>query len=231
MMKYANSFKTLFFLGGVASFIGCGGPSENESAGTSGRLADSSTQVQAPNEELETTDLPSGSPLSNNPEVDIHSAYSRIMRKKNGGNLDSTTFKYSCYNEKSGRVAYFSEQGKLKLITHSYNEYDHFSAEDQYFIEDGQLYFVYQKTVTWAFESGPEGSTKDNIIERRMYLAGNKPIKCLQKKFTIRSQSADNPTSEQVPNKAVDCNWGPEAEKKFKLLEKYHGRPAPKCLE
>ncbi|MGK6352881.1 hypothetical protein [Parapedobacter sp. DT-150] len=162
---------------------------------------------------------------------DIQRTYAAIVAQKERGTLDSASFKYSCYNEKSGTVSYFSEKGRLRMIVHRYNEYDHHSAVDYYFVQDSTLFFVYLNRVSWAFESGPEGSTKDNITERRIYLVDQKPIRCLEKKFVVRSEVANNPRSESVANKEVNCTPSDSVNQPFWILAKYHNRNPPDCLK
>jgi hypothetical protein len=161
----------------------------------------------------------------------IQKAYSDIVSKATRGNLDSTSFKYSCHGEKGGKVIYFTEKGQLRLIVHRYNEYDHYSAEDRYFVTDSTLFFILTNSVSWAFESGPEGATKDNIQERRVYLVNNKPIKCLEKKFVIRSQEKDNPRPETVTSREVDCSSPEAVMKPYVLLNKYRSNPTSGCLD
>ncbi|RYE55792.1 MAG: hypothetical protein EOP48_09420 [Sphingobacteriales bacterium] len=160
----------------------------------------------------------------------IQNAYANIVSKNKAGSLDSTSFKYSCHGEKEGSVSYFTEKGRLVMIVHRYNEYDHYSAEDRYYVKDSTLFFSFNKSVTWAFESGPEGATKDNIKERRVYLAGGEPIKCLEKNFVIRSQVKDNPRSEKVPSVEVDCPLSGTVMKPYQLLVKYRNNPSSGCL-
>ena len=161
----------------------------------------------------------------------IHTSYSNIVSKAKGGHLDSISFKYSCHGEKSGTVSYFTEKGRLRLIVHRYNEYDHYSAEDRYFVKDSTLFFAITNSVTWAFEDGPEGATKDNISERRVYLVSGQPIKCLEKKFSVRSQAKDNPSSETTPNREIDCPVAGTVMKPFLLLTKYRSKPTSGCLD
>lgn len=88
---------------------------------------------------------------------DIKKAYAAVNKELEDGQLDSTTFKYSCKDEKNGMVGYFTKNGNLKLIVHRYNEYDHYEAVDRYFVQDSTLFFTYSTTTAWSFEDGPEG--------------------------------------------------------------------------
>lgn len=174
----------------------------------------------------------SGEPGQSQTSIEaIQKAYADIVTKLVSGALDSTAFKYSCHNEKSGTVSYFTESGQLRLIVHRYNEYDHFSAVDRYFVKDSTLFFAYTSSVTWAFESGPEGATRDNITEKRVYLVNEQPIKCLEKKFVIRSRAADNPRAETVPSREVDCPSAEAVRKPYRLLTKFRSKPTSGCLD
>jgi hypothetical protein len=163
--------------------------------------------------------------------ADIQSLFTEISAKLDRKALDSTTFKYDCNGEKNGTVTYFSENGNLRLIEHRYNEYSHYSATDRYFSVNDTLFFAYQKSTAWSFESGPEGSTRDNITEYRAYLVNSKPVKCLEKKYVIRSQVADKPKPEALPNKATDCSVVKSLLSSYEKLKQYNGKTPPDCLE
>lgn len=160
----------------------------------------------------------------------IQQQYNAIVTAYKNAQLDSVSFKYNCDGEKSGTVSYFSEKGNLKLIKHSYAEYDHHEMVDQYFIEGDVPFFAHLKSLSWSFDSGPEGATKDAITEQRIYLSDWKAIKCLQKKYEIRLHAGVNPKPEQVPNKEVDCASSQSIEKPYRLLAKYWKTSPPKCL-
>lgn len=152
--------------------------------------------------------LDSGSIIINPSSIEeIKQAYAAATDKLQRNLLDSASFKYNCNNERSGTITYFSEKAKLVMIRHIYNEYDHHSANDQYFVSDNGLYFAYLNTVLWSFESGraAEGATKDDVTEQRLYILKEKPVQCLEKKYTILSHSSDNPKPETIQSKQVDC--------------------------
>jgi len=140
--------------------------------------------------------------------AEIREAYAFTVDQMNSGQLDSVSFKYNCQQERSGTVTYFSEKGILRIIRHQYAEYDHHEATDQYFLNnDSTLFFAHLKRLSWSFESvvGKDGATKDDIKEQRIYIVDKEAIQCLEKKFTTRSTSSDNPKPEAVPNKQVAC--------------------------
>ncbi|PWG78701.1 hypothetical protein [Pararcticibacter amylolyticus] len=162
---------------------------------------------------------------------EIQKAYAGIMDKAEKGALDSTTFKYSCNGEKNGTVSYYTEKGRLRLIVHQYNEYDHYSATDRYFVQDSTLFFVHRQNTTWSFESGPEGTTRDNITEQRIYLVNQKPVKCLEKKYTVRSKAKNNPDPATIPNKETNCSSIKSVITPYQLLFKHRQKPTQGCLE
>lgn len=163
--------------------------------------------------------------------IDIQREYTAVVNKMADGLLDSASFKYDCYGEKSGTVTYFTEKGALRVIVHRYSEYSHFNAVERYYLKDSALFFAYRNSVTWAFEDGPEGATKDHIREQRTYLVQQQPIECLEKDFVVHSKAENNLHADEVPNKVVNCISAEEVLTPFRLLVKYHNKPAPECLE
>lgn len=164
---------------------------------------------------------------------DIQAAYSEVTERRKRGELDSVSFEYSCREgETSGTVTYFSHDGDLQLVVHRYSEYSHYSAEDYYFVRDSALYFAFLKGVSWSFEDGPEGATRDNIRERRLYLLDQQPVKCLQKEYVIRSHANDNPRPETLANTEVDCASSSSSllAAYRQLLQHRNNPPASGCL-
>jgi len=154
---------------------------------------------------------------------DIQKEYVAIQAKLAAGSMDSTSFNYNCHNETSGRVTYFFEGRNLRVVKQVYNEYDHFSAKDYYYLKDDSLIFVLYDRLTWSFDSdaGGQDATKDEITESRYYIINNKFANCLQKKFTVRSSSPNNPNTETVPNKKVNCSSFQPVYNKLKLLVRF----------
>lgn len=164
---------------------------------------------------------------------DIQQAYSTVIKQVESMVLDSVSFEYSCGNgERSGSVSYYSHDGDLQLIVHRYAEYSHYSAEEQYLVRDSTLFFNFLKEISWSFEEGPEGSVRDHIRESRTYLLDKEPVKCLEKKYVIRSQITNNPRPETVPNEEIDCNSASSLLKKFPVLKNHYEKaPESGCLE
>ncbi len=163
----------------------------------------------------------------------IQDAYVQTMERLRKGALDSTFFEYDCQAERNGRVVYYSDKGKLLLIKHSYGEYSHHEVDETYFIRDKKPFFQLRQATTWSFDSGSaaEGATRDEVQEQRIYLKDDKPFRCLQKSYVMRSKAEDNPIPDQLPNKDVDCASAASALTSFALLAKYEQQPTTGCLE
>ena len=153
---------------------------------------------------------------------------SLLLNKK----LDSANFKYQC-EERSGNVVYYSDKGVLKAIKH-FEADSHFSAENNFFINEGKPYFIFTHESLWSFDGGtPEKpETKDDVTEKRFYIINEKAIQCLEKKYTLRSNSADNLKSENVANiEKQNCSIA-DLQKTFSSLLKNRNRKDSdvKCL-
>ena len=164
--------------------------------------------------------------------TEIKSAYSNTINNLKQNSLQADSVKYNCAGERSGTITYFEKDGKLILIKHSYNEYDHFSAVDQYFIKDDSLYFTYSQQTAWSFESGSaaESTTKDDITESRIYITNNQAILCLEKRYTIKSKSTNNPIPDQIQNKSVECKNTGSIIRNLKNLLAFKSKPEGSCL-
>lgn len=163
----------------------------------------------------------------------IKEEYDRLNAKLKSKQLDSVGFNYDCNNERSGNVVFYSEKGELKIVKHSYAEYSHFSSTENYFIKNGDPFFIFKDEISWSFDGGsPEKpETKDDIKEKRFYIVNNKAIKCLEKEYTLKSNSANNPKPENIQNKENQNCSVEELQKTFKLLLKNKDkRGAIKCL-
>lgn len=145
--------------------------------------------------------------------------------------LDTASFEYNCHEEKKGRVTYYSQNGDLLLVTHQYNEYDHYEATDEYYLANDSLYFAFLKGTAWHFESGVPQATTDDVTERRVYMSKNHPIQCLEKKYSISSQSKDNPNPQTLDSQEVDCPEPMTILTAFNVLIERNGLPTAGCLE
>jgi len=185
------------------------------------------TQQSAANEKKQEAEA-----LKPNSVSTIKQAYATTVSQQKAGKIDSVSYNYNCQQERSGKITYFSKKGKLMMISHSYNEYDHFEATDQYFLYDNQLYFAYLNRSVWSFVSGEgDGVTKDDIAESRIYVVNNQSILCLEKKFTIKKSSKNNPNAADVPNKTIDCKIQKDLVKDFETLLRFKDKPNKDCLE
>ncbi|KFC21782.1 hypothetical protein [Epilithonimonas lactis] len=161
----------------------------------------------------------------------IKQEYNLVNAELVAKKLDSVGFKYEC-NEISGNVAYYSENGTLKVVKH-FQADSHFSSTESYFIDEGKPYFIFKDDTAWSFDGGTadKPETKDDVTEQRFYLVDNKAIQCLEKKYILRSNSPNNPKSENVPNKEMkNCSIA-DLQKTFELLMKNKDRrEGGKCL-
>jgi hypothetical protein len=160
--------------------------------------------------------------------ADIQKRYSSVIKQLETGAMDSTSFKYSCQGEKGGTVTYFTDEGQLRLVIHRYHEYDHYSAVDCYFVENEKLYFAHLKGISWSFDDG--GGTIDNVKEQRIYVINQRPIRCLEKKYTIRSKASKNPHPESVANTEVDCKPPASIIGPYRILLKHIDNSTSGCL-
>ena len=145
---------------------------------------------------------------------------SQLLAKK----LDSIGFEYEC-EEMSGNVVYYSEKGKLKAVKH-FQADSHFSSTDTYFVNDGKPYFILYVETVWSFDGGlpDKPETKDDVTEKRYYIVDDEAIQCLEKKYTLKSSSSNNPKSENIPNKEMkNCSIA-ELQKSFDMLIKKKDR-------
>ncbi|MDQ8054010.1 MAG: hypothetical protein REI78_13330 [Pedobacter sp.] len=144
---------------------------------------------------------------------EIKALFATTINQLSMGKLDSTVLTYDCAGERSGTITYFTESGNLRLIRHRYSEYSHYTAEDEYFVSDEKLYFAFLHGVSWSFVS--DGATKDDHLEQRIYLANNKPIQCLEKKYAVQTGQTKTPNA---VNRRVDCKPVAPLLKKFEQL-------------
>ncbi|WP_028122389.1 hypothetical protein [Epilithonimonas tenax] len=161
----------------------------------------------------------------------IKQEYSKVNSQLTAKKLDSAGFNYEC-NEISGNVVYFSEKGQLKVVRH-FQADSHFSSTESYFINEGKPYFIFKDDTVWSFDGGtPEKPiTKDDVTEQRYYIVNDQSVQCLEKKYTLKSNSPDNPKSENVPNKEMKNCSVADLQKSFDVLMKNKDRrDGGKCL-
>ncbi|PQA93005.1 hypothetical protein B0A69_12640 [Chryseobacterium shigense] len=143
-----------------------------------------------------------------NPVDEIKKEYNNIQTKLKAKKLTSTSFNYNCNDEISGKVTYYSDEGEIRMIEHSYDENSHFGSTEQYFVKEGNLFFIFKEDTVWNFDGGtPEKPiTKDDITESRIYIQNNKPVKCLEKQYSIRSNTSGKPSPDKISNKETQCH-------------------------
>lgn len=164
---------------------------------------------------------------------DIQSAYEQISRDLKAGQLDSTSFQYNCFDEKTGAVTYYKKGEELQLIKHQRAEYSHFEATDQYFIHQNEPFFIFYDHLNWQFdtEAIQDGATVDKRTEYRYYLIDDELEQCLQKEFSVRSVEDENPNSQSTPNVEIDCPVQDELLDNYNILFAQKDRTDPmNCL-
>ncbi|WP_442591844.1 hypothetical protein ACSBL2_11510 [Pedobacter sp. AW31-3R] len=163
----------------------------------------------------------------------IKKQYELIYKKLQSKLLDSSVATYNCHEEKKGTITYYTDQGKIVTIKHVYSEYDHFSATDTYFLSNDTLFFAHLQQTTWSFVSGKasEGSTLDHITERRVYLAGGKALRCLEKKYEKRSDQSAQPRPEQIQSREINYGSVQALMKDFSRLRAFRNKSGEDCLE
>jgi len=195
--------KSIFYVAVLITFFSCKENSTSQKETASGKEA--TTVGTSPENPPKTPQEVRSADVLRSVD-DIKTEYAYITSILKSGRMDSTSFEYDCRSEKSGRVVYFSEKGQLRMIKHTYHEYSHFSATDTYFVKDNALFFAFYKHVAWSFVN--QNQTKDDVTEKRLYLIGNKSVKCLQKKYALLSDAnaTDAPAPDTGANKETDCS-------------------------
>lgn len=140
---------------------------------------------------------------------DIALKYNATIRLIEANKFDSQEVKYDCpdYPE-SGSIIFYGDSNNLRMIEHSYVQGDHSGQTDQYLVWEDQVLFIFSEYSDWTWDSVDSLGTMhtiDNIYEQRYYFHNGEPILCLYKNFEIRSASDNNPTSQDIPNKEVEC--------------------------
>lgn len=166
-----------------------------------------------------------------NPLDQIKKEYAVIQTQMESGKLSSSRFTYDCNDEPSGEVVFYSDKDGIKVIEHFYSEHSHFSASEKYFIKEGKPFFIFRQETEWNFDGGtPEKPiTKDDITETRIYLQNDKPLKCLEKKYSIKSDQKQK-SADTILNKENQCNADDQL-KMYQTLLKHKDQKGPiQCL-
>ncbi|MCJ8155512.1 hypothetical protein MKJ01_17270 [Chryseobacterium sp. SSA4.19] len=161
---------------------------------------------------------------------DIKKEYAAVSSLLLSKKLDSTNFTYYC-NEKEGEVVIYKKDGQIKMIKDFYSEHSHFSSSTQYFIRNNQVFFIFQDETSWNFDGGtPEKpETKDDILEKRMYIVNDKAVQCLEKKYSVRSKG-NNPDPNKINSRETKCDIS-ELMKNYQLILKNKDKKGElKCL-
>lgn len=166
------------------------------------------------------------------PVEEIRKEYTVLQNQLAAKKMSSSGFTYNCNEEPSGEVTFHSDQDGIKVIEHFYAEHSHFSASEKYFIKDGKPFFIFRQETVWNFDGGtPENPiTKDDITETRIYLQNSKPLKCLEKKYSIRTGNKEKIVPDKIASKEIQCNADELLNTYQSLLKHKDQKGEIKCL-
>ncbi|WP_114822140.1 hypothetical protein [Chryseobacterium sp. KLBC 52] len=170
--------------------------------------------------------------LAQDPIDQIKKQYAVLQTQLETKKLGSSKFNYDCNDEPSGEVIFYSDKDEIKVIEHFYAEHSHFSASEKYFIKDGKPFFIFRQETVWNFDGGtPEKPvTKDDITETRIYLQNNQPLKCLEKKYSIKSDQKEKTAPDTIPGKEIRCNVDEILKSYQSLLKHKDQKGSIECL-
>ncbi|WP_336702298.1 hypothetical protein [Chryseobacterium indologenes] len=212
--------KTLFLAAGLLLIVSC----KNEKEKTFYKESVSRDSLVVKNDSIQST--------TKDPIDEIKKEYAALQAQLETKKLSSSKFNYDCNNEPSGEVTFYSDKDEIKVIEHFYAEHSHFSASEKYFIKDGKPFFIFRQETVWSFVGGtPEKPvTKDDITETRIYLQNNQPLKCLEKKYSIKSDQKEKAAPDTIPGKEIHCSVD-EILKRYQSLLKHKGQKGSiQCL-
>ncbi|WP_276966107.1 hypothetical protein [Chryseobacterium sp.] len=170
--------------------------------------------------------------ITENPIDQIKKEYAVLQAQLEAEKLSSSKFSYDCNDEPSGEVIFHSDKEGIKVIEHFYAEHSHFSASEKYFIKEGKPFFIFRQETVWNFDGGtPEKPvTKDEITETRMYLQNNQLLKCLEKKYSIKSHQKEKTAPDTIPGKKIMCNMEEIVKSYQSLLKHKDQKGSIQCL-
>lgn len=210
LLKIKNShYEKLFLLSGIILLFSCESKKQD------------SIDIKSPSDSLKTI-VKKDSLINSSPQTidEIKAEYTLLNNQLIAKKLDSISFDYEC-NEILGNVVYYSSKGELKGIKHFHAD-SHFSSVENYYLKNSKPYFIFKDDTVWNFDGGtPEKpETKDEVEQQRIYIVNEKPIECLEKKFTLKSSSKNNPKPENIQNvQSKNCSYS-ELQKTFEVLLK-----------
>ncbi|MDR6457783.1 hypothetical protein J2786_000876 [Chryseobacterium vietnamense] len=172
------------------------------------------------------------SSTAEDPIDEIKKEYAALQAQLETKKLSSSKFNYDCNDEPSGEVIFYSDKDEIKVIEHFYAEHSHFSGSEKYFIKDGKPFFIFRQETVWNFDGGtPEKPvTKDNITETRIYLKNNQPLKCLEKKYSIKSDQKEKTAPDTIPGKEIQCSVDEILKRYESLLKHRDQKGSIQCL-
>ncbi|REC46188.1 hypothetical protein [Chryseobacterium pennipullorum] len=212
--------KILFLMAGLLALLSCK-ENQKENPSTSSVSRDSAVVKKDPLQAI-----------SSDPIDQIKKEYTALQDQMNAKKFSTSKFTYDCNGEPTGEVVFHSDKDNVKIIEHFYAEHSHFSAVERYFIKEGKPFFIFTEETVWNFDGGtPEKPvTKDDITETRTYLQDGQPLKCLEKKYSIRSNHKTKSSRDQFANKEVPCHADQLLKAYETLLKHKDQKGAVRCL-
>lgn len=162
---------------------------------------------------------------SGDPLLDIKMKFKVINDAISNGKLNKDSISYECpdYPE-GGTLLFYKDNGEIRKIVRNYYAGDHGGETIQYYAWNDELFFQFSDESYWMFDAGNRSedemspNTVDHFTEMRYYFEKGEIIKCLEKKFEYRTALKNNPKSNEVSNKEVECNNAEELMNDFKKL-------------
>ncbi|MDF1853161.1 MAG: hypothetical protein P1U85_20150 [Verrucomicrobiales bacterium] len=131
--------------------------------------------------------------------LEIRAKYNQTENAK----LSQRTIKLDDGPETAELVKSYDANGILVKMAFTSGS-DHGFGTEYYYVDRGNLYFVFQTQGSWRFDpNGPEGTTIDTSMERRVYYAKEQVIRHLLKEASSRNPEAVAGLLKKAENKNV----------------------------
>ena len=163
------------------------------------------------------------------PLAEIRARYAQITAAKAAGSLRAETLTYDCPDHPSqGSITFYYAGHALRLIDWEFSEGDHYGQGMELYVWDDSLFFAYHTTGYWTFAGSTatgEPVVEDRFEEFRFYFHHHQPIRCLEKRFSVRSTDPNPKRSDQVPNQEGSCEQAGGMLTHFFELQGFAQRP------
>ena len=125
-----------------------------------------------------------------------------------------------------GTLSYYFDGEDLRYVSYSVAEGDHSWFQYTYYVWDDRLFFAFHERGYWQFDTGANvdgtlSETIDYLSEHRYYFADQQPIRCLEKKWEVKSVDTKQAKANEIPNTSIDCEMGRSVLMEFDTLYTY----------